>query len=129
MRIARPPRGRGFGLPRISRKLMHSFEKSIIIKEYNPDKGGIYETTHKSTETFMGVILPLNNEDIQYLPDGTSTVNSKKLYTNGYTLSVGKKVTDTLDENTYTIITKLTYRGIHSIKRYIVSTKGAASVG
>ena len=32
---------------------------------------------------FQGIVMPLNNEDLQYADSGTYTVNAQKVYTNG----------------------------------------------
>ena len=127
MRITRPPRGSSWGGPQIPKGLLHDCYSIDTVKEFKQDEGGVYKATDTVTATFKGTVMPLNNEDLQMLPDGTSTTNSKKIYTNGFELRPGQRVRDGYDNQDYTVLTELTHGPVHSMKRYVVNRKGAAS--
>jgi len=129
MRPVHPPRGGAWSGPRIPKRLLRDFHRIETTKTFRQDKGGIYETASQAISTFQGTLFPINNEDLQYLPEGTSTVNSQKLYTDGETLSLGQQVRDSLDDQAYTVGTELTHGPVHGLKRYIVTKKGAAGNG
>ena len=129
MRPQRQPRGGAWKGPQIPKRLLHPFLRIEIQKEYRPDKGGIYETVGRSAVEFLGAIFPLSNEDLKRLPEGTSTTNAQKIYTNGEQLRPGQRVEDTLDGQVYTVDTELTHSPIHGLKQYLVTRKGAASRG
>ena len=76
---------------------------------------------------FQGVVMPLNNEDLQYVDSGTYTLNSQKVYTNGYQLKVGAEFRDDYDGQVYTVKQELTHGPIHSMKRYMVERKGVSN--
>ena len=127
MRTSRPPRGTGSTGPVIPKKHMRDFFRIDVKKEFQQENGGIYKTVEAEESKLKGVLLPLNNEDLQRLPEGTATVNTQKLYTNGESLGVGQQVRDSLDNQVYTVETELTHLPIHGMKRYIVTKKGAAT--
>lgn len=129
MRPQRPPRGAAWSGPQISRRLMRDFCRIDVVKEFFQDEGGITKETRRVVSTIKAALLPLNNEDLQRLPDGTSTVNAQKIYTNGETLDPGQLVQDSLDGQTYTVGTELTHAPIHGMKRYVVTKKGVAANG
>jgi len=108
---------------------MRDFFRIDVVKEFLQDEGGVSRETERIVYTFSGALLPLNNEDLQRLPDGTSTANSQKIYTNGAALAPGQLVQDSLDGQTYTVGTELTHTPIHGMKRYVVTRKGAAANG
>ena len=114
--------------PKIPRNLLHDMYR--ITKEgggYNPNKGGQF-LGGKTVETpFKGVVMPLNNEDLQYIDSGTSTINAQKVYTNGETLEIGAQFRDGYDGQVYTVKQELTHGPIHSMKRYVVEKKGGSS--
>jgi len=92
------------------------------------DNGGQWKPTLTPTTTKLkGVVMPLSNKDLEYLPEGTYTKDSRKLYTNGATVEVGAQFTDTFDQNTYTVTTEMTHGPIHPQKRYMVTLRGRAS--
>lgn len=127
MRPQRPPRGNAWNGPRIPNKLLHDCYRISVVKEFLQNEGGIYKEIERIVSVFQGAILPLNNENLQLLPEGTVTVNSQKLYTNGAELEPGQLVQDSLDNQTYTVQTELTHKPIHGLKRYMVTRKGAAA--
>lgn len=129
MRPQRPPLGQAWNGPKILGNLMRDFYSIDTKKEFFQDEGGIYKEVERIVSTFKGALLPLNNEDLQRLPDGTSTVNSQKIYTNGEILKLNQLVQDSLDNQIYSVGTELTHTPIHGMKRYIVTKKGAASNG
>ena len=47
------------------------------------------EAGNNGRNCFQGVVMPLNNEDLQYIDSGSYTLNAQKVYTNGHTLQVG----------------------------------------
>ena len=127
MRRQRPPRGIGTKGPVISGKIMRTFLKITVKKEFLQDEGGVYKNIETMSESLQAALLPLNNEDLQRLPEGTSTINSQKLYTNGEELGVGQQVRDSLDGKVYTVEVELTHNPIHGLKRYVVTKKGGAA--
>jgi hypothetical protein len=116
-----------FAKPKIPDALMHTMQRLTVQVERQTAKGGQWKPTPPATTTFKGAVLPLNNEDLQYLPEGSYTLNTQKLYTNGATVDVGQQFTDTYDGQTYTVITELTYGPTHPMKRYIVEKGGRAA--
>ncbi|MDR1465438.1 MAG: hypothetical protein LBJ11_09095 [Oscillospiraceae bacterium] len=94
---------------------------------YDMNNGGQWVQGAATEATFSGIILPIDNEDLQYNPAGTFTVNSQKLYTNGHSLRPGQTVRDTLDGTTYTVKQELRHTPLHPMKRYVVETAGEAS--
>lgn len=127
MRPVRPPRGSAWNGPQIPKKLLRDCYRIDVVKEFFQDEGGVYRETERIVSVFRGAILPINNEDLQLLPEGTVTVNSQKLYTNGAELKPGQLVRDSLDNRMYTVQTELTHMPIHGLKRYVVTRKGAAA--
>lgn len=129
LRPQRPPRGGAWNGPRIPQRLLRDFYRIETVKTFRQDKGGIYETVSRTESSFRGALFPINNEDLQYLPEGTSTVDSQKLYTDGDALEAGRQVRDSLDGREYTVITELTHGPVHGLRRYIVTRKGSAASG
>ena len=129
MRVPRPPRGGSWKGPQLPRHLLRTFHKVETHRELQQDEGGTFKTTTRYTSPFLAALLPLSNEDLERLPEGTATVNSQKLYTNGETLGVGQKVQDALDNQVYTVTNELTHAPIHGLKRYVVTGKGAVASG
>lgn len=113
--------------PQIPARLLRPFYRLDVQKTFDQAAGGVYKTAGKSEISLRGTLLPLNNEDLQRLPEGTNTVNTQKLYTNGEELQVGQRVRDSLDDKVYTVITELIHNPIHGLKRYVVSKKGVAA--
>ena len=113
--------------PRLPRSLLHTMYR--ITKEggrYDPERGGQF-TGGKTVEVpFQGVVMPMNNEDLQYMDSGTSTINVQKVYTNGETLEIGAQFRDGYDDQVYTVKQELTHGPIHSMKRYMVEKKGGS---
>lgn len=114
--------------PQIPLGLLHDMVRIEPGGSRNSENGGQWTPQLKPTETkFKGVVMPMSNEDLQYLPEGTHTKNTQKLYTNGPRLAVGATFRDTYDDNTYTVTQELTHGPIHPLKRYAVEAKGGAS--
>lgn len=113
--------------PKLPRNLLHTMYR--ITREeghYDPDRGGQF-TGGKIVEVpFKGVVMPMNNEDLQYMDSGTSTINVQKVYTNGETLEIGAQFRDGYDDQVYTVKQELTHGPIHSMKRYMVEKKGGS---
>jgi hypothetical protein len=117
-----------FAKPQIPSGLLHDMLQVTPGGSHDNENGGQWKPTlNPATVKFKGVVLPLSNEDLEYLPEGTITKNSQKLYTNGKRVEVGATFTDTFDGVTYTITTELTHGPLHPMKRYLVETKGGAS--
>ena len=107
--------------PRLPRALLH--ELTVIEHTYERDKanGGQSRPVEKAVATFKGVVLPLSNKDLKYLPEGTYTQNSQKLYTDDpITIAPGQVVLDPYDGQRYTVKTALGHNTIHPMVRYIV---------
>lgn len=65
--------------------------------------------------------MPLSNKDLKYLPEGTYTQNSQKLYTDsGVKIEPNQIIIDTFDGQRYTVKTELNHNSIHPMVRYIV---------
>lgn len=129
MRPPRPPHGGAWAGPQIPARLLHPFSRIVISREFRQEEGGVYKRTRTVTSGFMGVILPINNKDLQLLPEGSSTVDTQKIYTNGDILEVGQLVLDSQDNQIYTVITELSHNSLHGLKRYIVTRRGESADG
>lgn len=129
MRASRPPRGGGTPGPQLPKRLLRPFYRLEAERVFRQDKGGVYETLAREESAFSGALLPVNNEDLQYLPDGAATINSQKLYTNGETLRLGQQVRDSLDGQVYTVFQELTHSPLLGLRRYVITKKGAAGNG
>ena len=117
-----------FAKPQIPGQLLRNMKKITPGGSRDAENGGQWKPTlNPVTVMFKGIVLPLSNEDLQYLPEGTYTQNSQKLYTNGATVDVGAQFIDTFDGNTYTVTTELTHGPTHPMKRYLVEARGGAS--
>lgn len=117
-----------FARPSLPLGLLHDIVAITPSETFSQANGGQFIPGAKPAETtFKGVIMPVNNEDLQYAPAGTYTQNSHKLYTNGPSLTVGQQIRDTYDGNTYTVKQELTHGPIHPMKRYVVERKGVSA--
>lgn len=116
-----------YAKPTIPLGLLHDIIELEPGGSYDQSKGGQWIPQKPASVTFKGVVMPVNNEDLQYAPTGTHTQNSQKLYTNGHSLSVGQQIQDTYDGQTYTVKQELTHGPIHPLKRYVVEKKGVSS--
>ena len=116
-----------FAKPSIPMGLMHTMERIIRLSFFEAEDGGQYRPVGVVRETFKGVVMPMSNKDLQYLPEGTYVKNSQKLYTNGEIVEVGSQFTDTFDRATYTVIQELTHGPIHPMKRYMVEKRDKAA--
>jgi len=116
-----------FPTPKIPTQLFRNMVRVVVSVKLDTEKGGQWIPSKPKKETFKGIVLPVNNEDLKYMPEGTYTQNMQKLYTNGEQVAVGTQFADSFDGNTYTIIQELNYGPTHPIKRYLVEKKGAAS--
>lgn len=106
--------------PRLPRALLHPilvYERTFV----RDGPGGQSRAVDTPGKTFMGVIMPLSNKDLKYLPEGTYTQNSQKLYTDdGAVIQTGQIIEDTRDRQRYTVKTVLSHNAIHPMRRYIV---------
>ena len=116
-----------YAKPTIPLGLLHDIEELEPGGSYDQSKGGQWVPTKPAKTTFKGVVMPVNNEDLQYAPAGTYTLNSQKLYTNGHRLTNGQQICDTYDGQVYTVKQELTHGPIHPLKRYVVEKKGVSS--
>lgn len=117
-----------FAKPQIPLGLLHDMTQIVPGGSRDSDNGGQWRPdAEQQTVTFKGVVMPMSNKDLQYLPEGTFTKLTQKLYTNGKSLAVGAQFTDTYNGATYTVTQELTHGPIHPLKRYAVEAKGGAS--
>lgn len=73
-----------------SANLLHSmYEVHTEGGGYDKEQGGQWKPGKTVETAFQGVVMPLNNEDLQYIDSGSYTLNAQKVYTNGHTLQVG----------------------------------------
>jgi len=115
----------GFG-PRIPGRLLGPLvELRATPPVYRPGNGGQYLPGNPELIEFYGAVLPLSGDDLRTLPQGTSSTDSKKVYTHGHELMVGSTIEDG-NRNVYVVTTALEYDRINDLGRYIVKRKGAA---
>lgn len=105
--------------PRLPRALLHPL---VVYNRVSvPGPGGQSRPVTKAVSAFMGVVMPLSNEDWKRLPEGSYTQNSQKLYTDGpVSIKPGQTIRDTHDGQQYTVKTALGHNTIHPMLRYIV---------
>ena len=102
--------------PQIPRSLLHSmYEVHTEGGGYDKEQGGQWKPGTTVETAFQGVVMPLNNEDLQYIDSGSYTLNAQKVYTNGHTLQVGAQFRDGFDGQIYTVKQELTHGPVHSI--------------
>ena len=90
--------------PQIPRSLLHSmYEVHTEGGGYDKEQGGQWKPGTTVEIVFQGVVMPLNNEDLQYIDSGSYTLNAQKVYTNGHTLQVGAQFRDGFDGQIYTV--------------------------
>lgn len=108
-----------YNTPRLPLELLHplvAYDKVLV-----PGPGGQSRPMTKAVSAFIGVVMPLSDRDLKYLPEGTYTQKSQKLYTdNPVKLKPGQIVRDTYDGQQYTVKTELNHNTIHPMLRYIV---------
>lgn len=107
--------------PWLPRALLHKLTVYEHTYERDPKNGGQSRPVEKTVATFMGVVMPLSNKDLKYLPEGTYTQNSQKLYTDDpIKITPGQTILDPFDGQRYTVKTVLGHNTIHPMVRYIV---------
>lgn len=107
--------------PRLPRALLHKL--TVIERTFERDKanGGQSRSVEKTVATFMGVVMPLSNKDLKYLPEGTYTQDSQKLYTDDpVEIEPNQIIVDSFNGQRYTVKTELGHNTIHPMVRYIV---------
>lgn len=127
MRQPLTPRTGRTPTPRIPSYLQGDFESISVKNKFLQAEGGISREKERVTSKFVGALLPINAEDLGYLPEGTVTTDSQKLYTNGETLKVGQLVRDKQTGYSYTVTSELTHGNIHPLKRYLVTRRGESA--
>lgn len=107
--------------PRLPKALLHPMIATTRTFERDPERGGQSKPVSQTTANFLGIVLPLTNEDWKQLSEGSYTENSQKLYTDEpITLVPGQIVQDTFDGQTYTVKKELSHNSIHPMLRYVV---------
>lgn len=107
--------------PRLPRALLHDIKVYEHVFERDAANGGQSKRVEKAVKTFKGVVLPLSNKDLEYLPEGSYTENSQKLYTDDRVeIKPNQIIEDTFDGQRYTVKTELNHNSIHPMVRYIV---------
>ncbi len=108
-----------YNTPKLPRALLHIL--TVTKRTYVNIPGGQRKPVDETVASFWGVVLPLSNKDLKYLPEGTYTQNSQKLYTDDpVTIQPGQIIRDTYDGQTYTVKVELNHNTIHPMMRYIV---------
>ena len=115
-----------FAKPKIPSGLLHDMKTIEVTVSRDVENGGQWKPSLPKESQFRGVVMPLANEDLQYMPEGSYTRYTQKLYTNGEKLEVGAQFVDCYDNVTYTVVQELSHGGIHPMKRYAVEKKGVA---
>lgn len=109
-----------FNTPKLPRALLHILTASnrTFVRD---GPGGQSRPVDDMVASFWGIVLPLSNKDLKYLPEGTYTQNSQKLYTDDpVAIQVGQIIRDTYDGQLYVVKTELNHNTIHPMLRYIV---------
>lgn len=107
--------------PRLPRALLHILTVSNRTFVRDPARGGQSRPIDEVIASFWGVVMPLSNVDLKYLPEGSYTKNSQKLYTDDpVDIEPGQIVRDTYDGQLYTVKTELCHNTIHPMRRYLV---------
>ena len=114
--------------PKLPRHLLHTmYEMHTEGGGYDKENGGQWVPGETVETPFQGIVMPLNNEDLQYADSGTYTINAQKVYTNGHTLCVGAQFRDGYDGQVYTVKQELNHGSIHPLKRYMIEKKGESN--
>lgn len=78
--------------PQIPRSLLHSmYEVHTEGGGYDKEQGGQWKPGTTVETAFQGVVMPLNNEDLQYIDSGSYTLNAQKVYTNTFSVKLGDR--------------------------------------
>lgn len=106
--------------PRLPRALLHDLK--LCARTFVRDgPGGQSRPVETAPVVFKGIVLPLSNKDLKYLPEGSYTQNSQKLYTDDpVEIEPNQIIEDTFDGQRYTVKTELGHNTIHPMVRYIV---------
>lgn len=108
-----------YATPKLPRALLHIL--TVTNRTFVREAGGQYKPVDETVKSFWGVILPLSNLDWKFLPEGSYTQNSQKLYTDDFIdIQPGQIIRDTYDGQQYTVIQKLSHNSIHPMLRFLV---------
>lgn len=108
-----------YATPRLPRALLHIL--TVTDRKFVRGPGGQSQPVETVVTSFWGVVLPLSNLDLKFLPDGSYTQNSQKLYTDDpVEIKTGQIIRDTYDGQQYTVMQKLSHNSIHPMMRYLV---------
>lgn len=109
-----------FNTPKLPRALLHIL--TVSNRTFVRDgPGGQSRPVYDVVASFWGIVLPLSNKDLKYLPEGSYTQNSQKLYTDDpVDIQPNQVIRDTYDGQLYTVKTELNHNTIHPMLRYIV---------
>lgn len=106
--------------PRLPRALLHTMKVYKRTFAYDGPAGQA-RSVDGPAKTFKGVVMPLSNKDLKYLPEGSYTENSQKLYTDdAIEIEPNQIIEDSFDGQRYTVKTELNHNSIHPMVRYIV---------
>lgn len=107
--------------PRLPKQLLHTMQ--VVERRFERSKthGNQSRPVDTIISEFKGVILPLSNQDLRLLPEGSIIENTQKLYTDDIvSIRPGDIVFDLRDGQRYTVKTLLDHNTIHPMRRYIV---------
>lgn len=108
-----------YNTPRLPRALLHTL--TVTSRTFERGPGGQSKPVDVEVASFLGVVLPLSNQDWKQLPEGSYTQNSQKLYTDEpVDIETGQIIHDTYDGQQYTVTQKLSHNSIHPMHRYLV---------
>lgn len=107
--------------------LREMFEVKNSEGSYDYENGGQWIPGKKEMISFQGVILPIGSKDLERDFIGSYTKTTQKVYTNGYSMKVGTRIYDPLEDITYTVTQELGHNSIHPMKRYLIDSKEGAS--
>ena len=107
--------------PRLPRALLHILTVSDRTFVRDLANGGQSRPVDSNVQSFYGVILPITNKDLRFLPEGSYTKNSQKLYTDDpVEIKTGQIIRDTYDGQLYMVKEDLGHTSIHTMMRYVV---------
>lgn len=105
--------------PRLPKALLHTL--TVTERTFVKGPGGQSRPVDGEARPFLGVVLPLSNQDWKLLPEGTYTQNTQKLYTDDpVDIQPGQIIRDTQDGQQYTVKQLLSHNSIHPMCRYLV---------
>lgn len=103
--------------------ILERFKKEFSYEEISPgyyNDDGEYVEGQKNSYLFKGALLPLSEKDLQFLEDGSYSIDDQKLYTD-LEIKSNTIITDVENSNTYKVYALRGYNIIDKdFKRYFM---------